>query len=220
MNPCSIREKPVTIAPPPATIHRPPAHPPIARKTMTTPTSRRTFLKASAASAVAASDAHPRRLRRRRRDPPRRPGRLRRPRHRRRQASAAGRPEREARRACATPSWTGSRSSLCNLKNDHATSPPRSTSPPDRCFDGFDGYKKLLESASTWCCSARRRASGRCTCGPRSRPASTSSARSRWPWTSPASQSVIETREARQGEEPQPLLRVTATATTRPSARR
>ena len=49
---------------------------------------------------------------------------------------------------------------------------------PERCFDGFDGYQKLWAAASTWCCSAPRPASGRCTCGLPSRPASTSSARS------------------------------------------
>ncbi|VTS09229.1 hypothetical protein [Gemmata obscuriglobus] len=53
---------------------------------------------------------------------------------------------------------------------------------PDRKFDGFDGYKKLIDCVDVvLLCTPP--GSGRCTCGPRSRPASTCSARSRWRWT-------------------------------------
>ena len=110
---------------------------------MTTPTSRRTFLKASAASAVAASTLIP--------------GAYAAGDETLRvglvgcggrgtgaaERGAAGRPERQARR---------------HVRRLHgpARRQPRRTSssikdiadkvdvPPDRCFDGFDGYKKLL----------------------------------------------------------------------------
>jgi myo-inositol 2-dehydrogenase / D-chiro-inositol 1-dehydrogenase len=56
----------------------------------------------------------------------------------------------------------------------------------DRCFSGFDGYKKLM-TAATWCCWPPRPPSAPPISGRRSRRESRFSARSPWLWTAPAS---------------------------------
>ena len=136
------------------------------------------------------------RPRRGRRSPQGRPHRLRRPRHRgrrRRRCSAdknvklvamgdafEDRLQRQPRRRC--------------KKNE--TSPPRSTCRRTRSFVGFDAYKQVIARVRRRAARARRRTSGRCTCRPRSRPASTSSPRSRCAVDAPGVRSVLETCEA------------------------
>ena len=75
---------------------------------------------------------------------------------------ARRRPERQARRH-------GRRlrrpleSSLDDLQKDEKIAAKIDVT-PERRFVGFDAYQKVIASGVTWCCSARRRTSGRCTC--------------------------------------------------------
>ena len=134
-------------------------------------------------------------------DHQRRADRLRRPRDRGRPQRPGRRQGRRDRRPCATCSRPRPRAPWRAVKKRRRR--PASRPPTTPCFHGLDGYKKLLAHAGRELRHPRHAAGlpAVSTWKRRSRPASTSSPRSRWPWTWPASASAWTWRRRRRTKE-------------------